>query len=584
MTRAMWRGTMRLARAASAVVVLAVVLAVVLGVATSALAAVPEGPAVTNTNDSGTGSLRQAILDANATAQADTIAFDIPGTGARVITPTSPLPQLTSPVTVDGTTQPGYAGKPVVVLSGADAGADASGLDLWAGNSTVRGLVVNSFAHSAIRLVGGEGNVVESCYLGTDASGTRAKANGNGIVINDSASNTIGGRDPGQGNVISGNAGYGVNVEGDFGENRIVGNLIGTDASGTAELGNTYSGVRLGIGVRNASVAANVIAANGTGVELFGYAANPLRNNVVWANHIGTDRTGAKDLGNFGYGVKVVGARFTDVLFNTVAFNRAAGVAAGDADGTRINQNAVYANGPDDPSQGLGIDLGGDGVTPNDPGDADEGPNGLQNFPVLTSAETIGGSTVVKGTLDSTPNTAFGIEFFSNPKADPTGHGEGRFPLSSTNVTTDGSGEASFAYTTEEPVPAGHVVAATATPNDQISGTFSTSEFSETITVTADATRPTIGGVSPKHRSTIRDTTPTIRAVVKDDVTDLQKADIRLYVNGALIPPKGWSFVASTDALVYNSPKVARGKKTVRIVATDAAGNVGAKSWYFTIA
>lgn len=582
MTRALWRGTMRLVRAAASVVVL---LAVVLGVATSALAAVPEGPAVTNTNDSGTGSLRQAILDANATAQADTIAFDIPGTGARVIAPASPLPQLTSPVTVDGTTQPGYAGKPVVVLSGADAGADASGLDLWAGNSTIRGLVVNGFANSAIRVAGGEGNVVEGCYLGTDTSGTRARGNGNGVAIVDSAENRIGGSDPGQGNVISGNAGYGVTVEGDLGGNRIVGNLIGTDASGTAELGNAYSGIRLGIGVRNASVAANVVAANGTGVELFGYAANPLRNNTVWGNHIGTDRTGAKDLGNSGYGVKISGARFTDVMGNDIAFNHVSGVAVLNGDGARISQNTVYANGPDDPSGGVGIDLGGDGVTPNDLDDADEGPNGLQNHPVLTSAGTTGGATSIEGTLESTPNTAFGVELFSSPQADPTGHGEGRFPLSSSSisVTTDGSGEASFSYTTEKPVPAGHVVAATATPNDQVGGTLSTSEFSRAIAVTADATGPTIGGVSPKHRSTIRDTTPTIRAVVTDDVTDLQKADIRLYVNGAPIPPKGWSYGASTDALVYNSPKVVRGKKTVRIVATDAAKNVRAKSWYFVI-
>ena len=457
------------------------------------------GPTVTNTSDSGPGSLRQAFLDANATARADTITFDIPGTGARVITPTSSLPPLTSPATVDATTQPGYAGEPVVVLSGASAGDDASGLDLRAGNSTVRGLVVNGFARGAIQISGGEGNVVEGCYLGTDASGTRARGNYIGVAIDDSASNRIGGGEPGQGNVISGNAGYGVDVEGDFGENRIWGNLIGTDASGTAGLGNAYSGVRLGSKARNSSVAANVIAANGTGVDLFGYAASPLRNIVVRGNHIGTDRTGTRDLGNSGYGVKVVGAQYADVTSNDIAFNHASGVVVADADGARISQNAVYANGPDDPF-GVGIDLGGDGVTPNDPGDADGGPNGLQNFPVLTSAETAGGTTSIEGTLDSTPDTAFGIEFFSSPEADPTGHGEGRVPLSSSsiNVKTDYSGGASFSYMTEKPVPPGHVVAATATPNDQVSGTFSTSEFSRAIAVTDDVAPNTTVASGPQ--------------------------------------------------------------------------------------
>ncbi len=183
---------------------------------------------VTNTNDSGPGSLRQAVLDANATPGADAIAFDIGGDGTKTITLTSALPQLTDPLTVDGTTQPGYAGKPLVVLSGAGAGAGADGLDVRAGGSTIRVLVVNGFDGAGIRLLGGEGNAVEGCYVGTDASGARPRGNDDGVVINGSASNRIGGREPGQGNVISGNRSYGVNVEGDLGHNTIVGNLIGT--------------------------------------------------------------------------------------------------------------------------------------------------------------------------------------------------------------------------------------------------------------------------------------------------------------------------------------------------------------------
>ena len=146
-----------------------------------------------------------------------------------------------------------------------------------------------------------------------------------------------------------------------------------------------------------------------------------------------------------------------------------------------ISQNAIYANGPG--GHGLGIDLGGDGVTPNDAGDADTGPNGRQNFPVLRIALTNTGSTANQGTLDSTPNTSFRIEFFSSPKADPSGYGEGRTYLASTlSLTTNGAGRVSFTHTTEG-APVGHVVAAVAIPNDQVSGTLKTSEFSKAITV-----------------------------------------------------------------------------------------------------
>ena len=112
---------------------------------------------------------------------------------------------------------------------------------------------------------------------------------------------------------------------------------------------------------------------------------------------------------------------------------------------------------------------------------------------------------MVKGTLNSTPNTSFGIELYSSPKADPSGYGEGKIYLpSSRDVTTDGSGRATFTYTLEKEIPIGHVVSATALPNDQVGGTLSTSEFSEAVTVrdappVVASVRPTAGatGVVP---------------------------------------------------------------------------------------
>jgi hypothetical protein len=102
-------------------------------------------------------------------------------------------------------------------------------------------------------------------------------------------------------------------------------------------------------------------------------------------------------------------------------------------------------------------------------------------------------------------------------------------------------------------------------------------------TWTVDTIKPTVVPISPRHASITRDTTPTIKATVKDNLTNLQKSNIKLYVSGTLVPTTRYSYSASTDVLTYNSPRLAKGKKTVKIVATDAARNVGMKSWYFTI-
>ena len=99
--------------------------------------------------------------------------------------------------------------------------------------------------------------------------------------------------------------------------------------------------------------------------------------------------------------------------------------------------------------------------------------------------------------------------------------------------------------------------------------------------ITLDIAKPAISGMSPRHKAVIRDTTPTIKATVKDNRT-LSKANIKLYVAGKRISAAKFRYSAS-GLLVYNSPKLTKGKKTVRIVATDAVGNVGAKSWFFTI-
>src|SRR5207237_4779047 len=150
--------------------------------------------AVTNTNDSGAGSLRQAIIDFNNTAGLQTITFNIAGAGVHTIALASALPIITDPIIIDGTTQPGYAGAPLIELDGTGAGAGAHGLNITAGNSTVRALVINRFNGNGININTAGNNLITGCYIGTNAAGTAGLNNNqNGIQIRGNGSNTIGG-------------------------------------------------------------------------------------------------------------------------------------------------------------------------------------------------------------------------------------------------------------------------------------------------------------------------------------------------------------------------------------------------------
>ena len=141
-----------------------------------------------------------------------------------------------------------------------------------------------------------------------------------------------------------------------------------------------------------------------------------------------------------------------------------AGVGVTGAASTKnaIEGNSIFGNTGLNTIAGLGIDLFGDGLTPNDAGDADTGPNDLQNFPVLTSANFNAGTAAVSGTLNSAVSTQYRIEFFSNTSCDPTGYGEGQTFLSAMSVTTNGSGNATI-NTNLAGVQLGQYITATAT-------------------------------------------------------------------------------------------------------------------------
>ena len=194
---------------------------------------------VSTTADSGSGSLRQAITLANASPGLDTIDFDIPGTGVQTIMPTAPLPFITDPVKIDGTSQPGFASTPLIRIVGTSAGPTASGLELLdQTGSTIQSLSIAGFSGAGIEISGGGSTVIYGSLIGTNSTGTAADANGIGILITTgSLGNTIGGNATNQRNTISGNGGPGIRIDNSY-NNIVAGNFIGTDITGSGAIAN----------------------------------------------------------------------------------------------------------------------------------------------------------------------------------------------------------------------------------------------------------------------------------------------------------------------------------------------------------
>ena len=271
---------------------------------------------VINVNDSGAGSLRQAILDANANSGLDTIVFQIPGAGVHTIAVLAALPTISDPVVIDGTSQPGYAGTPVIELNGGSL-VNVDGFRLPAGNSTIRGLAINRFGGAGIHVQAPGGtNFIQGNFIGTDTTGTLNRGNGEsstqpgGVWIDGSSGNWIGGTDSANRNLISGNGGAGVYLQNCSG-NTVQGNLIGVSLAGTATLGNSNNGISLYNAASNViggtlAAARNVISGNArSGVYLYGPGAS---GNSVQGNYIGTDGNGVLAISNTGDGVTLQNA------------------------------------------------------------------------------------------------------------------------------------------------------------------------------------------------------------------------------------------------------------------------------------
>ena len=422
-----------------------------------------------------TCTLRFAINAANSNPGLDTIRFQITGSApVKTINLESELPTITDPVIIDGTTQPGYAGTPLIELNGSSAGANVNGLTITAGSSTVKALVINRFSSDGIRLTTAGNNIVEGCYLGTSANGSVDLGNGlNGIRVL-SNNNVVGGVTSAARNLISGNSGAGVVIGVAAANNQVQGNYIGTNADGTAALGNNTGVFISTTGGNNfvggATAARNVVSGNaheGIMIDMNTTTAE------ITNNFIGTAADGTSPLANGFSGVIISNASNNAIRSNTIAFNGRDGIQVDSGTGNLFISNRIFSNTE------LGIDLGNDGVTPNDIGDADSGPNNRQNFPTITSAERLGDGVTVNGTLNSLPNTNFDVQFFVSSDCDPTGNGEGRGvfgPTFTTPVTTDATGNAGFTVVGPPQIP-GQFVTAVAMKGGSTGGN-DTSEFS----------------------------------------------------------------------------------------------------------
>ncbi len=389
-----------------------------------------------------------------------------------------------------------------VGLGGSALGNQADGVSLsWASSFNVIGgsnasstNVICANGQTGITIDGSNDNLVEGNLIGVPGQGAVAMGNAlEGIaVIFGAAGNIIGGTSAADRNVISGNGFlsglsypgvefYGPGTD----RNRLEGNFIGTDTTGTVAVGNFSSGVAIEAGAIDNTIggtgsgAGNLISGNGnpgalvpgtgfgSGVDVYGINGG-VSGNIVAGNLIGTDVTGTRPLGNLLDGVhfqedasnNTIGGKAAGAG-NVIAFNGGNGVTVGESPtdactGDAILQNAIFANAK------LGIDLGDDGVTLND-SSGHTGPNLFQDFPVLTSAVTTGRSTTIAGTLSGSPDTTYRVEFFSNSTADPSGYGQGKTFLGFANVTTDASGTAHFSISRHVGLSPGEFVSATAT-------------------------------------------------------------------------------------------------------------------------
>ncbi len=430
-------------------------------------------------------------------------------------------------------------GNPRTSFSGVGVLINAGASDNTIGGATkgfVNVMSGNIYAGVQISGQGTSGNIIESNLIGTDGTGSNALANGVpglvqsgvGILINLGASgNLIGGTVAGSGNVVSGNLGPGIDIDGSGTSGNIVQrNLIGLNSTGGAPVPNQSDGVTIDMGATGNTV---------------GGTASGAGNQIAY---------------NFGNGV-TVGSSSTDA-----------------STGNSILENEIFGN------QSLGIDLGNNGVTEND-SSGHAGPNLFQDFPVLSYAaitsilEPTNPVTTVYGTVHGPANSNIRVEFFADNAADPSGYGQGLTFLGSVTQPADANGHMQFTFNSTQ-VSKTAFISATATDANG-----NTSEFSQDVKVQT----PVISILPPSPPTLLAaDDTGTpgngVTEVTSPSLTGTTIADASVL----LIDPQDDDLVASTTsddtgAYTIQVPgPLAVGSYQYSVVVLDQSGDISAPS------
>ncbi|ADV63588.1 hypothetical protein Isop_3023 [Isosphaera pallida ATCC 43644] len=643
---------------------------------------------VTNTSDSGPGSLRQAILNANASNQPALIDFRIPTSDpgfvdvdsnlpggdaepdAFVIRPTTALPALSNPnhrVAIDGRAQTlftcdTHALGPEIILDGSLAGA-TPGLRLVGAQHQVVGVAIQNFNGPGIVIDGADQTVIGHSILG-GAPG-RGNAQDGVRLVGDADGNAIGGPIPWDVVKTNEHVDLTLNLAADgwlprvadrdadtftYGQRTLL--FVPSQARTNRPAGTTWDFIGvgsgqtywrlpqqqnpnllyLGLGTQETSpslvaryipndprvpsnlafrwMTLNLVDVRGPGH--FSLWQNDDAGPIVWmasADGITTnDRAFITAGGHLHYNWGFTAPGYYEIDFrasawidvngngsvdpgvdifsesciitfafgvetqappnstNTLSHNAGAGVAitGTTALSNTIRFNSIHSNG------GLGIDLGGNGVTPNDPGDNDTGPNGLQNFPTL-NAVTTGSTTTIVGSLSSRPNTSYLIDFYANTVLDPTGFGEGTRWLGSSQVVTNAQGIASINVTLNTPTLANELVTATATGPD------GTSEFSASVVPPAPNVELRFNGGVLNNGAAVTFGTTSLGTPVDRLFTIVNTGDANLVLNPSISLPNGFSILAG-----FGQTTLAPGASTsftVRLNATTVGTFSGPMSF-----
>jgi CSLREA domain-containing protein len=520
-------------------------------------------------------SLDDAINAANASPGADRIEFNIlPAGVTHTLIRATELPPITEDIVIDGYTQPGSSTNSstigaldtvIRIQIQAATPAVAVGLRIQASNVTVNGLAIANFETNILISDTSTGVVIAGNFIGTQADGLTAMGSTTGVACDLCAGVTVGGSTATERNLISGNVGYGIRTSRPAGSTPVklfvLGNLIGTDRTAAAALGNGV-GVYIwtpttgastddviNIGNGGAVQNGNVISGNtlgGVRVQRDAGTDLPLSSCVISGNFIGTNHTGTAQLPNGGAGVTTQGPVQVSILSNTIAYNTGSGVEVDGplttaGSGVSIQGNSIKLN------TGLGIDLGNDGRTGNDgPPDLDPGANELLNFPFLGQAEVdpVSGVLQISGVVLSNPSRSYVIAFYNIGTVYRGPGMDAITPIGTWAVATNSSGVAPFTVS----MPGG-----LASPGDGLVATLSvtstniTSEISDPVGVTQSPTTIkgtiTLAGAVPLANVTVALTGTESRSTTTDSGGNYQFAALTTGGNYTVTPQaSGYTF------------------------------------------